>query len=141
MYFKFLNEKKWRIINLWFFHLIVFYITCSIIENIIDPYTINFRETIDNEIIETVLWSPLSGLLGHWEKFPFFILLVILLFFIILYFHKNILKIYIFSIIFSYSILYLFSFTKDRIFYYLIPSIIITIIINYFIFYKQQSKK
>lgn len=143
MYFKFLNEKKWKIINLWFFHLIIFYITCSIIENIIDPYTINFRETIDDEIAEIVLWSPFSGFIGHWERFPFFIVLMILLFLITLYFFKNIFKIYIFSVIFSYSILYFFSFTKDRIFYYLIPSLVITIIINYFIFnkIKKESNK
>jgi hypothetical protein len=140
MFLKFIKTEKVKIINLWAFHIIIFSILCATIEHFIDPHSFYFRRSLDGKFLEQILFSPFAGLLGHWDRFPFFIFFVVLLFLVITYFTRNIFYNYIVSLLCSYLLLGIFTFTKDKIFYYLIPSLIITIILNIFVFKPFKRK-
>lgn len=134
-----------KLLKIWGLHMIMFYPICSFLSNHLKYDTLILRnDTIENFVgntWEVILWSPLNGLLGFWERFPFFIFMafaisIILGFFLKKRFFTNC----IFSLIFSYLIVYFVHRYKGDIFYYIIPSLIITILMQVIIFRKQIFK-
>lgn len=127
-----------KLLKIWGLHLLIFYPICSFLEDNLEVNTLDFKSHIDPEFWKTSLFSPINALWGFWEKFPFFIFMALGINIIFNRFSKNKIFInYIFSLIVSYLIVYFVHPYKGGIFFYIIPSLIITIIIQMLIFKKE----
>lgn len=134
-----------KLLKIWGLHLIIFYPICSFLDNHLEYGTIKLRnDTLTNFLKDTwevVLLSPINGIWGIWERFPFFIFMAFGINIILNLLHKKKIFInYISSLLMSYLIVYLIHHYKGDIFHYIIPSLIITTIIQTIIFRKEIFK-
>lgn len=128
-----------KLLKIWGLHLLILYPICSFLEDNLETHTLDFKSHIDPEFWKTSLFSPINALWGYWEKFPFFIFMAFAISILLGFFLKRG-KFFInygVSLIISYLIVYLTHSYKVHIFYYIIPSLIITLIFQTIIFRKE----
>lgn len=135
---KVLKKIDPKLLKIWGLHLLIFYPICSFLEDNLQVKRIIFKDNIDPEFWKVAVWSPLNGIWGTWEKFPFFIFMtfgisILLNFLVKIKFFMN----YLISLLISYLIVYLVHHYNMDIFYYIIPSLIIITIIQMIIFRKE----
>lgn len=139
-------NKSYKIIDslllkIWGFHMVIFYPICSFLEDNLEVKRLSFKEDIDPEFWKTALLSPLSALLGLWEKFPFFIFMAFVISIILGFLmKKNAFLNYFTALLVSYLIVYFIHLYNRDIFYYIIPSLIITLIVQVLIFRNEIFK-
>lgn len=130
-----------KLLKIWGLHILIFYPVCSFLEDNLEVHRLFFKQNIDSEFWKISLLSPLNGLFGFWEKFPFFIFMAFAISIIFSFFIKKRFFInYIISLFISYLIVFLIHRYKGDIFYYIIPSLTITLIIQSIIFRKEILK-
>lgn len=141
MRFDVVKKEKWRIIYLWLRHLFIFYPLCAVFDNLIDRDLYTLRTVDTKEVFDMIRWSPPSGFLGSYERFPFFFIIMLIVFFGVLFFTRKVFLSYTLSLIICYTLLCFVGVTKDNIFVYLVPSLIITVAINFIVDKKYTKKK
>jgi hypothetical protein len=136
--------------KIWCCHISIFYPICVLIQDNIDAHALTFKHSNFHFPFETILWSPLYGILGFWDNLPLFIIAPILImkFFMLRIKSHNYLILYILLMIISYFSLYVLLLEKtnrfffmENTFYYIIPSLAITFLINWLIFKKNLSMR
>lgn len=134
-----------KLLKIWGLHMLIFYPICSFLEDTFLPYNYKFRGSNINDFkdtLEIMIFSPLNALWGLWEKFPFFIFMAFAISLVFSFFlKKRFFTNYIISLLISYLIVFLVHRYMGDIFYYIIPSITITLIIQSVIFRKEIMKK
>lgn len=130
-----------KLLKIWGLHILIFYPVCSFLEDNLEVHSLFFKQYIDPEFWKISLLSPLNGLLGFWEKFPFFIFMAFAISIVFnFFFKKRFFTNYTISLFISYMIIFLMHRYKGDIFYYIIPSLTITLIIQSVIFRKEIFK-
>lgn len=127
-----------KLLKIWSLHLLIFYPICSFLEDNLEVHSFCLKSTIDPEFWKVALWAPFNALSGFWEKFLFFIFMAFGISVILNLFLKNkFIFSYVMSLLVSYLIVYLVHRYTGDIFYYIIPSLVITVIIQIVIFRKS----
>jgi hypothetical protein len=140
-----LKKTYFNLLKIWGLHIIIFYPICSFLAENLQKGTLNFKESIDFNSLTIALRYPVSIVFGAWDAFPFFIFMA----FTISFLFKFVLKEkyfvnYVVSLITSYLIVYLIIIIVNNYnrlpYYFIIPSLIITFIIQMIIFRKDIFK-
>ncbi|KIA95605.1 hypothetical protein B8T70_09105 [Flavobacterium sp. AJR] len=109
------------------------------------------RSFFYKESLDTLAFSPLLGLMGYLDHFPSFFIFPIILMLVFYYrfFKQKIYKSYIVSLLISYFLLYLYlfnigglksDFVDVNIFLFIIPSLAITMSINWFLLGRYENR-
>lgn len=133
--------------KLWISHILIYYFIFVCLSNL----ALN-RDFFYKESLNTLILSPLLGLMGYLDHFPIFLIFPVILMLVFYYhiFQRKIYKSYIVSLLTSYFLLYIYmffikglrsDFMDANIFIFIVPSLTITLIINWFLFGRYENMK
>lgn len=142
---KILKKTNSNLLKIWGLHIIIFYPICSFLAENLQKSTLNFKANIDPNSLTFALRYPVSIIFGAWDAFPFFIFMAFTISFILKFVLKEKFFInYVTSLITSYLIVYLIiiivNYYNSLPYYFILPSLIITFIIQMIIFRKDIFK-
>ncbi|NRS89925.1 hypothetical protein HNQ02_002859 [Flavobacterium sp. 7E] len=132
--------------RLWISHLFIYYFILVFLSSLFSA-----RKFFSVESLKMLLSSPLLGLIGYLDHFPCFFVFPIILMLFLYYriFKKEVFNSYKYSLLISYSILYIYLFNINGLksdfydidFYvFIIPSLILSITVNWLLFGKNEKK-
>lgn len=142
---KILKRLNSNLLKIWILHMIIYYPICSFLEENLKRDSLKFEETISPDSWYISLTSPLYGFFGLWDGFPLFIFIAFTISFLLKFVLKEKYFVnYVTSLITSYLIVYLIvifvnNYNRNP-YYFIIPSLIITFIIQILIFRKDIFK-
>lgn len=125
--------------------MFIYYPICSFLAENLQRDCLKFEEKIKPDSLYISLTSPLYGLFGLWDGFPLFIFMAFTISFLLTFLLKGKWFInYVISLISSYLIVFLIvifvnNYNRNP-YYFIIPSLIITLIIQMIIFRKDILK-
>lgn len=133
--------------KLWISHILIYYFIFVCLSNLALK-----RDFLCNESLNTLFLSSLLGLMGYLDHFPIFIIFPVILMQVFYHqiFKRETYKSYIVSLLTSYSLLYIYlfiikglksDFMDANIFIFIVPSLTITLIINWFLFGRYENIK
>ncbi len=143
---KILKSFNSNLLKIWIIHIFIYYPICSFLEENLQRDSLKFEENISPDSWYISLTAPLYGLFGLWDGFPLFILMTFTISFLLKFVLKEKFFInYVTSLITSYLIVYLIVLIVNNYnrlpYYFIIPSLLITFIIQMIIFRKDIFKK
>jgi hypothetical protein len=132
--------------KLWISHILVYYFIFVCLSNLAMKRSFFYKESLN-----TLAFSLLLGLMGYLDHFSSFFIFPIILMLVFYYrfFKQKIYKSYIVSLLISYFLLYLYlfnirglksDFVDVNIFLFIIPSLAITMSINWFLFGRYENR-
>lgn len=153
------SNKNWVFIKIWFLHILIFYTIIGTAFQSIDYCFLDWKIGFEF-ILKCIVASPIVGLIGYFD-FPSCVFISILLMMILSMYAKNWFHAYIASIVIPQIFLHLYfliimkefryySFSgreRDTIpfeinyLFFVIPSMLITIGINWIVFKKSYNQK
>ncbi|TRX34206.1 hypothetical protein FNW52_14330 [Flavobacterium sp. ZT3R18] len=133
--------------KLWISHILVYYFVFVSLSNLVMKGSFFHKESL-----KMLFASPLIGLMGFLDHFPgFFIFpIIFMLVFYYRYFEQKIYKSYLVSLLISYFLLYIYLFSIGglksdfmdvNVFLFIIPSLAVTLSVNWFLFGRHENQK
>lgn len=157
-----MRKNKTRInttAKLWISHLLIYYFVYLIMTNLIKGCYLRYWDFFNKETLITFILLPIVGISGFLDHFPCFFLLQIILMLVFYYrfFKYKIFKSYIVSLLISHLLLYFFlwsinghennfstsgvEFKNVNVLFFVIPSLALTLSINWFLFGRYENQK
>lgn len=133
--------------KLWISHILIYYFVFVSLSNLAMKRSFFYKESLN-----ILLVSPLIGLMGFLDHFPGFFIFPIILMLVLYYrfFEQKIYKSYMFSLIISYFLLYIYlfsigglksDFVDVNIFLFIIPTLAVALTVNWFLFGRHENQK
>ena len=140
-----LLDKLPKLLKIWTLHVFIYYPICSFLAENLQRDSLKFKENLNHDSWYISLTSPLYGLLGLWDGLPLFIFVAFTISFLLKFVLKDRYFVnYVTSLLASYFIVFLIvilvnNYNRNPL-YFIIPSLIITFIIQMIIFRKDIFK-
>ena len=142
---KILKRLNSNLLKIWILHMFIYYPVCSFLAENLQRDCLKFEEKISPDSWHISLTSPIYGLFGLWDGFPLFIFMAFTISFLLKFVLKEKYFVnYVASLMTSYLIVYLIVIFVDNYnrnpYYFIIPSLGVTLIIQMLIFRKDIFK-
>jgi hypothetical protein len=136
-----LKRTNLKLLKIWVLHMIIYYPICSFIGGNLERDSFKLQENLETDFLNIFLLSIFYSPLGLWDAFPFFIFMAFTISFILKFIFKDkFFTNYFMTLYISYLIVYIFHLYQHNIFYFVIPSLVLTLIIQMIIFRRDIFK-